>query len=75
MAVKPPAFRELSRWRPSPSLAILLATEAAQPWRQARPFWNFAAELMLKTAQTGKKTDTEAATPQMERALRSDGWL
>jgi hypothetical protein len=23
-----------------------------RPWRQARPHWNFAAELLLKAAQT-----------------------
>jgi hypothetical protein len=44
-------------------------------WRQARPHWDFAAELLLKAAETGKRRDVEAATAQMERALRRDGWL
>jgi hypothetical protein len=46
-----------------------------KPWRQAWPHWDFAAELTLKAAQTGKRCDIEAATAQMERALRRDGWL
>jgi hypothetical protein len=36
-------------------------------WRQARPYWDFAAELLLKAAETGKRRDVEAATAQMER--------
>jgi hypothetical protein len=44
-------------------------------WRQARPHWDFAAELLLKAAETGKRRDVEAATAQMERALRVEGWL
>ena len=43
-------------------------------FRQARPHWNFAAELLLKAAETGKRRDVEAATAQMERALRVEGW-
>jgi hypothetical protein len=46
-----------------------------KPWRQARPHWDFAAELLLKAAQTGEDADIEAATAQMERALRVEGWL
>jgi hypothetical protein len=44
-------------------------------WRQARPHWDFAAELLLKAAETGKRRDVEAATAQMECALRTEGWL
>ena len=44
-----------------------------KPWRQARPHWDFAAELLLKAAETGKRRDVEAATSQMERALRVEG--
>jgi hypothetical protein len=44
-------------------------------WRQARPHWDFAAELLLRAAETGKRRDAEAATAQMERALRVEGWL
>jgi len=46
-----------------------------RPWRQARPHWDFAAELLLKAAQTGEESDIEMATAQMERALRVEGWL
>jgi hypothetical protein len=46
-----------------------------RPWRQARPTWDYAAELILKAAISGKRADIEAATDQLERALRCDGWL
>jgi hypothetical protein len=42
---------------------------------QGRPHWDFAAELLLRAAETGKRRDVEAATAQMERALRVEGWL
>jgi hypothetical protein len=44
-------------------------------WRQARPHWDFAAELLLKAAQTKEESDIEVATAQMERALRVEGWF
>ena len=37
--------------------------------------WDHAAELLLKAAQTGNKSDIEAATAQMERVLRRDNCL
>jgi hypothetical protein len=46
-----------------------------KPWRQARPHWDFAAELLLKAAETGKRRDVKAATAQMEFALRVEGWM
>jgi hypothetical protein len=46
-----------------------------RPWRQAWPHWDYAAELVLKATETGRRRDVEAATAQMERALRRDGWL
>jgi hypothetical protein len=46
-----------------------------RPWRQARPHWDFAAELPLKAAQTKEESDIEMATAQIERALRVEGWL
>ena len=46
-----------------------------QRWRQARPHWEFAAELILKAAKTGRRADVDAAGEQVERALRCDGWL
>jgi hypothetical protein len=46
-----------------------------RPFRQARPHWDFAAELLLKAAETGEESDIEMATAQMERALRVEGRL
>ena len=46
-----------------------------KPWRQSRPHWDFAAELLLRAAQTREEDDIEEATAQMERALRVEGWL
>ena len=46
-----------------------------RPWRQVRPHWEYAAELVLIAATTGEKADIERATAQMERALRRDNWL
>ena len=43
-------------------------------WRQARPHWEFAAELILKAAKSGRRVDVDAAAGQIERALRCDGW-
>ena len=46
-----------------------------RPFRQARPHRDFAAELLLKAAETRAEDDVEAAAAQMERALRVEGWL
>ena len=46
-----------------------------RPWRQARPHWDFAADLLLRAARTREESDIEMATAQMERALRVEGWL
>jgi hypothetical protein len=65
--------------RPGAELATL--EDAARfvglmrPWRKARPHWDFAAELLLKAAQTRKEPDIEMATAQMEPALRVEAWL
>jgi len=40
-----------------------------------RPPRTYAAELLLRAAQTREEEDIEAATAQMERALRVEGWL
>lgn len=65
--------------RPGAQLATL--EDAARfagllrPWRQAWPHWDDVAELLLKAAESRKASEIEAATSQMERALRRDGWL
>src|SRR5215471_15443116 len=46
-----------------------------RPWRQTRPHWEYAAELVLIAATTAEEADIERATAQMERALRRDNWL
>jgi hypothetical protein len=51
------------------------AAQFMRPWRQARPTWEFAAELLLTAATTGKDPDIEAATALIERALRAENWL
>jgi hypothetical protein len=33
-----------------------------KPWRQARPHWDFAAELLLKATETGAKDAQENLT-------------
>jgi hypothetical protein len=43
--------------------------------RQARPHWEFCAELILVAARTGRRKDVDAAGVQMCRALRCEGWL
>ena len=44
-------------------------------WRQVRPHWEYALELVLVAATTGQEAAIERATAQMERALRRDNWL
>ena len=46
-----------------------------RPWRQLRPHWDYAGELVLIAATTGEEADIERATAQMERSLRRDNWL
>jgi hypothetical protein len=64
-----------------PGVELVTLEDAARfmgrmrPWRQARPTWDYAAELILSAATSGRRTDIEAATDQLERALRHDGWL
>lgn len=44
-------------------------------WRQARPHWDYAAELVLKAATMGRRVDVDAAEMQVRRALTCEGWL
>jgi hypothetical protein len=46
-----------------------------RPFRQARPHWDFAAELLLRAAETREEEDIKAATAQIQSALRVEGWL
>ena len=53
--------------------SIRPATLADAARVQARPHWDFAAELLLKAAETRKESDIEMATAQMERAFGGRG--
>jgi hypothetical protein len=41
----------------------------------SRLHWDYAAKLLLKAAQTRKKSDVEAANAQIERVLHDDNCL
>ena len=58
-----------------PGAELATLQDVARFIGQMKPHWDFAAELLLKAAQTGEEADIEAATAQMERALRVEGWL
>jgi hypothetical protein len=64
-----------------PGIELATLADAARfvgqmrPRHEARLHWDFAAELLLKAAETRKSVDVGAATAQMERALRVEGWL
>jgi hypothetical protein len=38
------------------------------------PYYEYAIELLLKAADTGKKADVQDAGHQLHRALRADGF-
>lgn len=48
---------------------------ALEPWRQKRPHWQYAGRLLLQAGTSGNPRDIEAATMQLRRALRVEGWL
>jgi hypothetical protein len=64
---------------PSADLATLL--DAArfildlEEFRQRRPAWTYASDLLLRAAHSGKAADIQAATEQFLRALSVEGWL
>jgi hypothetical protein len=45
-----------------------------EPFRQARPVWDRAAEMILIAAETGKRDDIAEATRQMLVALGPENW-
>jgi hypothetical protein len=45
-----------------------------EPFRQARPLWDRAAEMILIAAETGKRADVQEATRQMLVALEKENW-
>ena len=42
---------------PGAELATLEDAAKMKPWQQARPYWDFAVELLLRVAKTGKRRD------------------
>ncbi len=64
---------------PAPQLDTL--ADAAQliadleQWRQARPYWDRCAEMLLQAARTGRKADIAEATRCVMVALEKENWL
>jgi hypothetical protein len=46
-----------------------------EPFRQARPVWDRAAEMILIAAETGEASDITEATRQLRVALNHENWL
>jgi hypothetical protein len=45
-----------------------------EPFRQARPVWDRAAEMILLAAETRKRADVAEATRQMLVSLERENW-
>jgi hypothetical protein len=46
-----------------------------EQFRQARPVWDRAAEMILLAARTGRKADIAEATRSVMVALEKENWL
>jgi hypothetical protein len=46
-----------------------------EQFRQARPVWDRAAEMILLAARTGRQADIAEATRSLEVALGKENWL
>jgi hypothetical protein len=46
-----------------------------EPFRQARPVWDRAAEMIMLAGMTKEATDVQEATQQLHAALSHDNWL
>ncbi len=46
-----------------------------EPFRQARPVWDRAAEMILLEASSGEAPDIAEATRQLHVALNRENWL
>jgi|ERR1051326_1858746 hypothetical protein len=46
-----------------------------EQFRQARPYWDRCAEMLLRAARTGRKLDIAEATRCVEVALHKENWL
>src|SRR5436305_5376006 len=45
-----------------------------EQWRQARPYWDRCAEMLLQAATTGRKPDGAEATRCIMVALEKENW-
>lgn len=82
---RPPDFtrklaRTIKRHR-GPAAQLDTLADAAQliadldQFRQVRPVWDRAAEMILIAATTGKAADVQEATRQMLAALEHENWV
>jgi len=46
-----------------------------EQFRQARPYWDRCAEMLLVAARSGRKADIAEATRCVEVALSKENWL
>ena len=46
-----------------------------EQWRQARPYWDRCAEMLMRAAKTGRKPDVAEATRCVMVALEKENWL
>jgi len=46
-----------------------------EPFRQARPVWDRAAEMILLAASSGEPPDIAEATRRLHVALNRENWL
>src|SRR5437764_6744739 len=46
-----------------------------QQWRQARPYWDRCAEMLMRAAMTGQKADVAEASRCIMVALEKENWL
>ena len=76
-----PAWRGAFRWHRAPAAELETLADAAQlisdleEFRQARPVWDRAAEMILLAATTGRNADIAEATRSVEVALWKENWL
>jgi glutamine amidotransferase PdxT len=45
-----------------------------EPFRQARPVWDRAAEMILLAARTGRRADVQEATRQLLVCVERENW-
>ena len=46
-----------------------------EQFRQARPYWDRCAEMLMRAAETGRKPDIAEATRCVMVALEKENWL